>query len=261
MNTSGVIQLNKTSQVILIGLVVGGIIWFKMSSRGSGSSTMEVGGASVAKVTDVVVKEVKDLKVDVNGEAVIVAYRETSVDKPKMDILFLHGQAFKSLTWVSEPMWTLQHFGKLGYRTVAIDLPGFGDSPRATPDPAAFLEAVIRELKLNAPVIVSPSMSGSYSLPYLFKDTKHVLSRCRGYIPVAPVYTENYTAKQYASLQVPALVIYGEKDVTIGKVSLNNFKNLPKKTIVELEGARHPCYLDRPDEFHSHMEAFLEKIR
>jgi hypothetical protein len=32
------------------------------------------------------------------------------------------------------------------------------------------MEAVIAKLQLNAPVIVSPSMSGTYSLPYLFKS-------------------------------------------------------------------------------------------
>ena len=32
------------------------------------------------------------------------------------------------------------------------------------------MEAVIATLELNAPVIVSPSMSGGYSLPYLFKS-------------------------------------------------------------------------------------------
>ena len=36
-------------------------------------------------------------------------------------------------------------------------------------DPATYLEVVIKELKLKKPVIVSPSMSGGFSLPYLFK--------------------------------------------------------------------------------------------
>ena len=35
-------------------------------------------------------------------------------------------------------------------------------------DEAKFLEEVIKALKLDKPVIVSPSASGKYSLPYLF---------------------------------------------------------------------------------------------
>ena len=41
-----------------------------------------------------------------------------------LDVLFLHGHAFKSETWVTKPMWSLQILSKLGYNVVAIDLPG-----------------------------------------------------------------------------------------------------------------------------------------
>lgn len=54
-----------------------------------------------------------------------MAYRETADDNPRLDVLFLHGMSFKSLTWVSKPVWTLQLLYKTGgYRAVAIDLPG-----------------------------------------------------------------------------------------------------------------------------------------
>ena len=46
---------------------------------------------------------------------------------------------------------------------------GYGKSEVATVDQAPFIDAVIKELKLKKPVIISPSMSGSYSLPFLFK--------------------------------------------------------------------------------------------
>ena len=49
-----------------------------------------------------------------------------------------------------------------------------------------FLNSVIATLKMKNVVIVSPSMSGSYSIPFLLKFSNSIL----GYVPVAPVSTE-----------------------------------------------------------------------
>ena len=75
-------------------------------------------------------------------------------------------------------------------------------------DKNKFLEDVISELKLTAPLIISPSLSGSYSLHYLFSQPDKVLKRAAGYVPVAPVSTEKYTAEQYKQLKVWILVKY-----------------------------------------------------
>lgn len=53
-----------------------------------------------------------------------VSYREYSSENPKFDILFLHGLNFNSETWATEPVLALQSVQALGYRGVAIDLPG-----------------------------------------------------------------------------------------------------------------------------------------
>ena len=45
-------------------------------------------------------------------------------DSPKFDILLLHGMRFKSETWACDPVWTLQLLHALGYRVVALALPG-----------------------------------------------------------------------------------------------------------------------------------------
>lgn len=275
MSPSG-LHVNKPVIAIILGLIVVGIVYFKMSGRGSPdvaefaqqqakdtekqeqAPQVKGAGSDLEKVS---VKHVKDLKVKVGDKEVIVAYRETVSDSVKLDVLFLHGMKFKSETWASSPVWTLQLLFKTGgFRAVAIDLPGFGDSPKADVDPAAFIEAVISTLKLNAPVIVSPSMSGGFALPYLFKDPANVLSRSRGYVPVAPVGTDNYKPDQYKALKIPTLVIYGEKDTGIGATAKKNLENLPNRTVVPLPGAGHACYMDKPDEFHKHFLEFLKGL-
>ncbi|XP_053381475.1 putative protein-lysine deacylase ABHD14B isoform X2 [Mercenaria mercenaria] len=242
-----------------------------MSGRTAPTANVELGQKSVSKDTEkaqtskdstddlksITVKHVTDLKVKVGDKELTVAYRETNCEEAKLDVLFLHGMAFKSETWASDPVWTLQLLFKTGgFRAVAIDLPGYGDSPQADVDKALFIQAVIDTLKLNKPVIVSPSMSGGFSLPYLFKYPGSV----RGFVPVAPVGTGDFTPEDYKKLKIPTLVIYGEKDKRLGVDSKKNLENLPERTIVEVPGAGHPCYIDNPEFFHEFFIKFLKSL-
>lgn len=64
---------------------------------------------------------------------------------------------------------------------------GYGNTPAIEiPDRGIFLHNVIQAFDLKYPVIVSPSMSGYFALPYLLKHWKNIA----GYIPVAPVGIE-----------------------------------------------------------------------
>ena len=63
--------------------------------------------------------------------------------------------------------------------------------------------AVIAGLGLVKPVIVSPSMSGSFSLPYLFTEPLATIQeRISGFVPVAPVHTSDFDVKKYEQLKV-----------------------------------------------------------
>ena len=64
------------------------------------------------------------------------------------------------------------------------------------------LEDFIGAVNLDRPVIVSPSMSGGHSLPYIFSDADTWTHRVRGYIPVAPVGTSRFQADVYKRCQV-----------------------------------------------------------
>lgn len=82
--------------------------------------------------------------------------------------LLLHGQAFTSKTW-QDTLPTIQTLATLGNRVLAIDLPGYGNTAKAAgSNPEEFLAQVISTLSPNRkPIVVSPSMSGAYSLPLL----------------------------------------------------------------------------------------------
>ena len=74
---------------------------------------------------------------------------------------------------------------------------GYGHSTGSLGDPVVFMTELISSLHLSSPVIISPSMSGTLSLPYLTTHPGNV----KGFVPVAPVSTGNYNS-QYPNIKV-----------------------------------------------------------
>ena len=93
----------------------------------------------------------------------------------------------------------------MGHRAVAVDLPGFGKSVPKTlsEEPSDFLLNIIRALEIgDALVIISPSMSGYFSLPFLVAHPKKV----KGYIPISPVLTKKY-ADAFPLIKVSLVIL------------------------------------------------------
>ncbi|KAF6312397.1 abhydrolase domain containing 14A [Rhinolophus ferrumequinum] len=119
----------------------------------------------------------------------------------RVEVVLLHGRAFTSHTW--EQLGTLQLLAQRGYRAVALDLPGFGNSApskEASTEAgrAELLERVLRDLEVQNAVLVSPSLSGHYALPFLMRG-HHQL---HGFVPIAPASTQNYTQEQFWAVKV-----------------------------------------------------------
>ncbi|XP_058144718.1 putative protein-lysine deacylase ABHD14B [Dasypus novemcinctus] len=205
--------------------------------------------------------EQRESTIQVQGQSLF--FREArpgAGQTPRLSVLLLHGIRFSSETW--QNLGTLHKLAQAGYRAVAIDLPGLGHSKEAAAPvpvgelaPGSFLAAVVAALELGAPVVVSPSLSGMYSLPFLTAPG----SQLRGYVPVAPICTDKISAADYARVQTPALIVYGDQD-PMGHTSLEHLKQLPHHRVLVMEGAGHPCYLDKPEEWHKGLLEFLQGL-
>lgn len=82
-------------------------------------------------------------------------------------------------------------------------LPGFGNSApskEASTEAgrAELLERVLQDLQVQNAVLVSPSLSGHYALPFLMRG-HHQL---HGFVPIAPASTQNYTREQFWAVKV-----------------------------------------------------------
>lgn len=177
----------------------------------------------------------------------------------RAEVLFLHGKAFNSHTW--EQLGTLQLLSKRGYRAVAVDLPGFGNSAPSKEvstesGRVELLEGVLRDLQLQNTVLVSPSLSGSYALPFLMQS-HHQLC---GFVPIAPTSTRNYAQERFQAVKTPTLILYGELDHTLARESLQQLRHLPNHSVVKLHDAGHACYLHKPEAFHLALLAFLDHL-
>lgn len=171
-------------------------------------------------------------------------------------VLLLHGRRFHSGTWLETR--TYQTLASHGYRVVGLDLPGYGRSEKSDIPRERFLAELIPKLgMMSEPVIVAPSMSGGVAFPLLIENPE----LASGFVAVASAGIRHYQSELH-TIKVPTLILWGEKD-TISPLSLGEQlkSRIEGSRMVVLPGASHPCYLDRPDEFHQALLEFLESIR
>ena len=196
---------------------------------------------------------------DVEGLAVHAIVRGPSVATAKLAVLFLHGGSYTSRIWADRGI--LDDVAAAGYRAVAIDLPGYGETPMpkgGNDDPdadAAFIAAMADQLGgADDVVIVSPSASGKFSLPYLATDPDPPPA---GFVPIAPVGTETFH-RPSGSRRVPTLIVWGEHDDVRPRDQMQVLADqLPGAQQEVIAGAGHAAYDDHPTEFTKLLLAFL----
>lgn len=89
---------------------------------------------------------------------------------------------------------------------VSVVSSGFGNSPdsetvKTDQSRVELLRMFLESLGVRTPVLISPSMSGHYSMPFLMKHS----TQLHGFVPIAPVGTRSYTPQQYQAIQVSSV--------------------------------------------------------
>ncbi len=170
-------------------------------------------------------------------------------------VVLLHGARFTSNTW--RDLGTLEHLANAGYHVVALDLPGYGHSEASTLAAEVYLARALETLLPDRRVVVvSPSMSGGFSLPFVAEQS----DRVAGYVPIAPVGISRY-ADALRRVQVPSLVVWGANDTLVPLAQADVLATALHGRTLILEEAGHACYVDRPEDFHRELLAFLQTLK
>ena len=119
-----------------------------------------------------------------------------------LPVVLLHGARFSAETW--RQTGTISTLAEAGYRVLAMDLPGFGKSPKRAVNGETFLAPLLGKLCGHAPVIVSPSVSGRFSLPLATSQAASLA----GFVAGAPVGGPPYEGRP-AGLRGPTVFVWG----------------------------------------------------
>ncbi|GAB4823057.1 hypothetical protein N2152v2_010103 [Parachlorella kessleri] len=170
-------------------------------------------------------------------------------------------RAFSAETW--RETGVLGDLDQRGIRAIAVDLPGHGvtgGQPLPEDQRGPFLAKLLRELGASPPVVlVTPSMSGTYALPYLSEHCKDLAA----WIPIAPVGLKGWAESgnlpgEDARKQLRLVAMYGEHDSMRGDYGYLEDIFPTTAQFVLIRDAHHACYKDQPEVFRRELLRFID---
>ncbi len=192
----------------------------------------------------------KETFVELDGAR--IRYIEDGSGRP---VLILHGASFNAEVWVKTG--TLNAISSIGWRAIAVDMPGFGKSEKGEfGTMSAFISKFANALGLNEFVIMGASLGGKEALEYSVLNPDRII----GLILIGAVGVWMYESRLNTISDKPALLIWGAEDSISPKenysILLKNLRNAKLKII----GKIHPCYLEEPEKFNAAVQEFLASL-
>lgn len=179
----------------------------------------------------------------------------------KKPIVLLHGYSFNRNVWKEIGLLQKLEYERIPF--IALDMP-YGiksECTRRTSDALmnlSFLEEVVEKKigKESKPLMIGASLGGYFSILYAEENS------VSGLILIGPVGTEEDRIKaKVSNLNVPVLIIVGEKDTIIDLDSIKSFSaSLRNSQLKIYESSGHPAYLYQKEKFVDDVLSFYRSI-
>ncbi|MFP3278933.1 MAG: alpha/beta hydrolase [Candidatus Micrarchaeota archaeon] len=180
-----------------------------------------------------------------------IVYFKSEVAEGKKNIVLLHGYSFESSVWdkISLP----NALNKIGYNVYAIDEPEFPKSRNKQISTDLFFDFLKNFITQLGGSCLLGSSAGGY-LAAKFSEENASLVKCLILVGAGNL-------NEIRSLSgIKLLGVWGSLDNTFSPESASKeIERLGGKFVI-INGARHACYLDRPDDFNKIVVNFLEKL-
>lgn len=175
-------------------------------------------------------------------------------------ILLLHGMSFSSDNWTQ--IDALRKISQWGYRVIAIDYPGFGNSTEnAFYDisgadytvSSSFIRDLCTELRLNRIIVLGPSMGGAIAIRASI-DLPELVEKV---IAVAPAGFAALKPELYR-INCPIHLIWGTEDSTIDiSYGRRYHDHIAGSSLHVIKGGKHALYLNKTAQFFSLLKNLL----
>ncbi len=171
-----------------------------------------------------------------------------------LPVILLHGMKFQAQTW--RELGTLDMLAEAGMHVVAVDMPGFGQSPAAEVLSTLVLHRLIGQLSLGPVVLVGPSMGGRIALEFGIQYPQALA----GLVLAGAVGVEE-NRHGLASIAAPTLIVWGSEDqvspLDNSDILLAGITDARREIFID---APHPCYLAQPDRWHTCLRDFFTNL-
>ncbi|MEZ5342437.1 MAG: alpha/beta hydrolase [Acidimicrobiales bacterium] len=195
----------------------------------------------------------------VDAAGTSVHYQTAGTDEgAALTFLFLHGAAFTSATWVENGV--LEAVSVEDFRSIAIDLPGYGQSSPTDLTNEHVVPEIMAALHLDATktIIVAPSISGTFILPSFQRGSLRDLA---GFVGVAPVGSADFAASLSEPLSVRALAVWGDGDGADPRGQAEALaRAFASSEVVVVPDAGHAAYNQQPALFAALLLDFARSI-
>jgi abhydrolase domain-containing protein 14 len=182
-----------------------------------------------------------------DGKKIFYLKSESSSRKT---IALFHGYSFESGVW--EKVGVVSSLNKIGYNVYAFDMPGFPKSRNKPLDLHTFFSYFESFAKSFGKVSILGASAGGYLAAKFSEENPKLVENL---ILVGGVELEKI--KIPSSIRIAG--IWGSEDsISNPSVAKKIIESLGGK-FFEIKGARHACYLDKPDEFNLILTKFLEE--